>query len=140
MKNSLPKKIGKLATLNGLLAAGHAEYINEDPNLLCLDLLAIGETHLSPIISNATLQRKLMNWKVFVHLRQDSNTGNKHMGILVLGSRKSKLLQNYNLENDEALEQYIPSLGAFNISGVQHAGNFLPVQQARILSGLGVEN
>jgi hypothetical protein len=62
------------------------------------------------------------------------------MGILVLGSRKSKLLQNYNLENDEALEQYIPSLGAFNISGVQHAGNFLPVQQARILSGLGVEN
>ena len=57
-------KIGYI-NINGLLAAGHAEYINENSNLLCLDFLAIEETHLNPTILSAILQRKLTNWKIF---------------------------------------------------------------------------
>ena len=50
-------KIGYL-NINGLLAAGHAEYISEDSNLLCWDFLAIGEAHLNPMISNAIAPKK----------------------------------------------------------------------------------
>ena len=80
--------------------------------------LAIGETHLNPMISNTMLQRKLKNWKVFFsHLRLDCNDGKKHMGLLVLGSRQSQLLRNCNLENDQAFENNIPSLGTLSIPG-----------------------
>ncbi len=115
-------KIGYL-NLNGLLFAGHTEYINEDPNLLSLDLLAIGETHLTSTIPNNVVQRKLESiftsqarcyqWNQYGLKKQMNN-----MGILVLGSRKSNLLQKYNLEHDDSLEKGIPNLGTFSMPGI----------------------
>jgi hypothetical protein len=42
---------------------------------LSLDLLAIGETHLTSTIPNNVVHRKLKNWKVFSHLRLDATSG-----------------------------------------------------------------
>ena len=46
-------KIGYL-NINGLLDGGHAEYLNEDKNLLNLDLLTLAETKLEKSVTSSS--------------------------------------------------------------------------------------
>ena len=80
-------KIGYL-NINGLTDAHHGDYLNEDKNLLNLDILALSETKLKNE-TNEQLDDLLSNWVLLI--RQDSNDNERHMGMLILVSKKSKL-------------------------------------------------
>ena len=56
-------KIGYL-NINGLLDGGHAEYLNNDYNLLHLDILILAETKLDKKIGPNVLASVLTNWDV----------------------------------------------------------------------------
>ena len=91
-------KVGYL-NINGLMEGYHGEYLNGDKNLLNLDLVAVAETHLQGVTSNATLAEHLNNWQVLFRL--DSEDGQKHMGILILTSKSTtdiQLVENFSLE------------------------------------------
>ena len=81
----------KLAYLNvnDLTAEFHTEYINLDKNLTNVDILVIADTRLTKDFSDSWLQEKLDNFIVIA--RYDSGDLTKHMGLLALCSKKSKL-------------------------------------------------
>ena len=105
-------RVGYL-NINGLVMAGHYQYINTDHNLLCLDILALGETHLSSEDSNEDLQMRLQNWKVLSHLRLDSMEKKKNMGLIVLASKQSQYFKHLNLDDEEQVKNLISKLGSF---------------------------
>ena len=74
-------KVGYL-NINGILDGYHAEYLNNDHNLLNLDILTLAETHLTQNITNETISQILCNWKI-VH-RMDAGDKKKHMGLLMI--------------------------------------------------------
>ena len=59
-------KIGYL-NINNLLDGYHAEYLNGDRNLRNLDLLAVAETHLTPKVSNESIEKVLSLWNIKEH-------------------------------------------------------------------------
>ena len=71
----------------------HAEYLNMDYNLGNLDLLVLAETKLDQQCSTQRIQDKLKNWNIFN--RYDSDDGSKHMGLLLLTSKKSSILDQF---------------------------------------------
>ena len=50
-------KVGYL-NINGLIDGGHAEYLNEDKNLINLDLLCLAETKLDQSVSSSAVEEK----------------------------------------------------------------------------------
>ena len=65
------------------------EFINNDRNLLSLDFLAISDTRLSNSVKDEYISRLFNNW--IIQARFDCNSGKKkHMGMLLLRSKKSK--------------------------------------------------
>jgi hypothetical protein len=85
-------KVGYL-NINGLLTGYHAEYVNGDYNLLNLDVLALSETHLTNGETDETIENCMPNWKILDRL--DACDDKHHMGILLLGSRRSQKLKTY---------------------------------------------
>ena len=74
---------------NGLMDAGHAEYLNEDKNLKHLHLLAISETKLDGNITTSKIEDVLSNWNIIK--RDDANDEAKHMGLLLLAPKTSNV-------------------------------------------------
>ena len=74
-------KIGYL-NINGLIEGEHAEYLNQDHNLKCLDLLVVAETKLGESCLTSTLINLLSNWSIIK--RYDADDGLKHMGVMLL--------------------------------------------------------
>ena len=81
-------KVGYL-NINNLLDSLHGQYLNADKNLAHLDLLCLAETHLLPSTSDDSLSLVLTNYEILA--RFDSNDNRKHLGLLLLRSRLSKL-------------------------------------------------
>ena len=81
-------KVGYL-NINNLLDSLHGQYLNADKNLAHLDLLCLAETHLLPSTSDDSLSLVLTNYEILA--RFDSNDNKKHLGLLLLRSRLSKL-------------------------------------------------
>ena len=75
--------------INNLLDSLHGQYLNADKNLAHLDLLCLAETHLLPSTSDDSLSLVLTNYEILA--RFDSNDNRKHLGLLLLRSRLSKL-------------------------------------------------
>jgi hypothetical protein len=88
-------KVGYL-NINGLLTGYHAEYVNGDYNLLNLDVLALSETHLTNAETTETIENSMPNWKILDRL--DACDGKQHMGILLLGSRRSQKWKTYPID------------------------------------------
>ena len=82
-------KVGYL-NINGLQDGNHEEYLNEDKNLLNLDILVLAETKLSAECTSKEIDEFLNNWNVIG--RYDSEDGRKHMGLLLLSSKKSNII------------------------------------------------
>eukprot|EP00092_Neocalanus_flemingeri_P022722 GFUD01024642.1.p1 GENE.GFUD01024642.1~~GFUD01024642.1.p1 ORF type:complete len:2733 (+),score=580.47 GFUD01024642.1:994-8199(+) len=80
-------KLGYI-NINGLYQKNSHIFINNDQNLLDLDFLAVADTRLSNENKSSDLENSLSNWKLLN--RFDSNDGVKHMGLLLLQSRRSK--------------------------------------------------
>ena len=76
--------------INGLLDGQHADYLNQDHNLKCLDLLVLSETKLTKSIQTSTLNNQLSNWNIIK--RYDSDDGLKHMGLMLLVGSNSRLI------------------------------------------------
>ena len=68
--------------MRGYLESNHAEYLDNDRNLLNLHLLVVSETWLTFNTSNEQVIKKLKNWKVIKRLDATDNT--KHMGLMLL--------------------------------------------------------
>ena len=68
--------------MRGFLESNHAEYLDNDRNLLNLHLLVISETWLTSNISNEYVIQKLKNWRVIRRL--DATDDKKHMGLMLL--------------------------------------------------------
>jgi hypothetical protein len=68
--------------MRGYLESNHAEYLDNDRNLLNLHLLVVSETWLTFNTSNEQVIKKLKNWKVIKRLTATDNT--KHMGLMLL--------------------------------------------------------
>ena len=81
-------KLGYL-NINGLCDGQHAEYLNADLNLLSLDILVLSETKLVNENKSDQIETKLNNWRIIG--RYDSEDGSKHMGMMLLVSKKSKV-------------------------------------------------
>ena len=76
--------------INGLVDGNHAEYLNADHNLKHLDILVLAETKLDKHCSDKKLVDALSNWNIFN--RYDSEDNIKHMGLMILISNKSTIL------------------------------------------------
>ena len=74
--------------INGLLEGNHDQYLNADKNLSNLDILVLAETKLLANCSKQTLESSLDNWNIIG--RYDSKDQRKHMGLLLLSSKRSK--------------------------------------------------
>ena len=98
--------------INGLIDGQHADYLNEDHNLKCLDLLVLSETKLSNIIQTSTLNSKLSNWNIIK--RYDSDDGLKHMGMLLLVGKNSSII------GQSIVVTHLPALrdGKLQIQGI----------------------
>ena len=81
-------RVGYL-NINGLLDGGHAQYLNADKNLNNLDILVLAETKLDVNCSEQKIESHLDNWNILA--RYDSKDERKHMGLLLLSGKKSKL-------------------------------------------------
>ena len=81
-------KVGYL-NINGLMDGNHAQYFNADMNLKSLDMIVLAETKLEFKTSDITVTNALDNWKIIG--RYDSQDEKKHMGMLLLFSKKSNL-------------------------------------------------
>ena len=79
----------KLAYLNidNLFTAMALEMINNDDNLLNLDYLVISDTRAQTETSNEVLDKQIPNWSIVK--RFDSSDKLKHMGMIVLRSKRS---------------------------------------------------
>ena len=74
-------KFGYL-NINGLMDGGHADYMNNDLNLLDLDVLVLAETtKLHSKNSTDEVSNLLSNWKIVS--RFDAQDYQKHMGMMV---------------------------------------------------------
>ena len=82
-------KVGYL-NINGLRDAGHGQYLDADRNLSYLDILVLAESKLNSECDDKTIDDCLSNWSV--RGRFDSKDKRKHMGLLLLISKKSKFL------------------------------------------------
>ena len=89
--------------INGLMNAGHAQYLNNDYNLLSLDLLVLSETKLEKNISVDEISKILSSWKIIA--RFDSEDQRKHMGMLVLSSRHSNVMNQINRISYDTLKR-----------------------------------
>ena len=90
--NNCEIKAGYL-NINGLIDGNHAEYLNSDHNLRNLDILVLAETKLDHQCKTQKLSETLHNWNIFN--RYDSEDGSKHMGLILLTSRKSLILDQF---------------------------------------------
>ena len=81
-------KLGYL-NINGLLDGGHAQYLDADSNLQALDILVLAETKLVKENNNDQIEKKLSNWRIMG--RYDAEDGAKHMGLMLLTSRRSSI-------------------------------------------------
>ena len=79
-------KIGYI-NINGLYDGMSLEFLNGDDNLLNLDFIAVADTRLTNRDSTEKLERNLDNWRL-IH-RYDSNDNVRHMGIILLQSKRS---------------------------------------------------
>ena len=79
--------------INGLVDGNHAEYLNADHNLKNLDILVLAETKLDKNCEDQTISETLNNWNIFN--RYDSEDGSKHMGLILLTSKKSEILKEF---------------------------------------------
>ena len=77
-------KFGYL-NINGLIDGNHAEYLNEDKNLLCLHVLVLAETKLDSSFKNSSLSKILSRWDIIG--RYDAEDSSKHMGLLLMTPR-----------------------------------------------------
>ena len=68
--------------MRGFQESNHAEYLDNDKNLLGLYLLVVAETWLSDKTTNRVIQNKLKNWKIIKRL--DATDNKKHMGLMLL--------------------------------------------------------
>ena len=73
--------------INGLTDGNHAEYLNADLNLNNLDILVLAETKLDNGYQSDQIANVLTNWKMIG--RYDAQDGSKHMGLMLLTSRKT---------------------------------------------------
>ena len=80
-------KIGYL-NINGLLKGNHSQYFNADRNLSNLDIIVLAETKLGANIESKSIENCLNNWNL--RGRFDAEDQRKHMGLLLLTSKKSK--------------------------------------------------
>ena len=71
--------------------------MNEDSNLLELDFLAISDTRLTASNSSEELNQRLGNWSVIG--RGDSSDGTKHMGMVLLQSKQSKIFNEVSFKD-----------------------------------------
>ena len=81
-------KVGYL-NINGVLTGLHGNYLNADKNLAHLDLLCLAETHLLGSTTDDNLSSVLSNWEILE--RFDSDDNRKHLGLLLLRSKTSKI-------------------------------------------------
>ena len=79
--------------INGLMEGGHAEYLNEDFNLRCLDFLILAETKLDGTCKSDQVKATLSNWLIIG--RFDANDGSKHMGLMLLASKQSQIVDQF---------------------------------------------
>ena len=79
--------------INGLVEGNHSEYLNNDHNLRNLDFLVLAETKLDEQCETQSLRDTLHNWDIFN--RYDSEDGSKHMGLMLMTSRKSNILDQF---------------------------------------------
>ena len=84
--NDLEIKVGYL-NINGLTDGNHSNYLNADHNLRNLDLLVLAETKLGKANVSEKIIQDLDNWNVIE--RYDSEDEKKHMGLLLISSKKS---------------------------------------------------
>ena len=97
-------KVGYI-NINGLYNVESHTMINNDFNLLNLDILVIADTRLSHCESDLQLENNLSNWRVV--LREDSNDNKKHMGMLLLVSRKSKIkVEQFEMNSKQGFKTY----------------------------------
>ena len=75
--------------INGLMDGNHAEYLNADHNLQDLDMIVLAETKLDQNDKTDQISKILTNWNVIG--RYDSEDKLKHMGLLLLTSKKSSI-------------------------------------------------
>ena len=68
--------------------AGHSQYFNADKNLNDLDIIVLAETKLLKSDKHG-IEDKLNNWSIIG--RYDSQDCQKHMGLILLKSKKSQL-------------------------------------------------
>ena len=73
--------------INGLLDGNHADYLNEDKNLINLDILVLGETKLESNIESSLIQTKLDKWDIIG--RFDAEDKLKHMGLILLSPKET---------------------------------------------------
>ena len=66
-------------------------FLNNDDNLLHLDYLAVADTRLTDNHSDDDLQNKLNNWEILHRFDATDNMTMKHMGFLLLKSKRSTL-------------------------------------------------
>ena len=76
--------------INGLQDGNHDLYLNADHNLSNLDILVLAETKLGKNCENESLKKNLDNWNILG--RYDSDDEKKHMGLLLVSSKKSNIL------------------------------------------------
>ena len=96
-------KIGYL-NINGLLNAGHAEYLDADRNLLNIDILTLSETKLTKNVKSEQIIRRMDNWNIF--RRYDSKDGMGHMGLMILTSKKSNVTKEIYSMTQRWYERY----------------------------------
>ena len=70
-------------------------FLNNDDNLLCLDYLAVADTRLTKNHSNADLKENLNNWKILHRFDAGDSMTMKHMGLLLLKSRRSTIVSSH---------------------------------------------
>ena len=75
--------------INDLSTSQSIQFMNEDTNLISLDFLVIADTRLNGETGEVYLIQELTNW--IVEARFDSEDKLKHMGMLVLKSKKSNV-------------------------------------------------
>ena len=80
-------KIGYI-NINSLLSGQSSTFLNNDQNLLNLDILLVADTRLQQDTSDDYLKDLLLNWNILK--RFDAYDHMKHMGLLLLSSKKSQ--------------------------------------------------
>ena len=75
--------------INGLVDGNHGSYLNSDHNLKHLDILVLAETKLIQSWTSDKLDDILSDWNIL--RRYDADDGSKHMGLMLLSSKNSKM-------------------------------------------------